>query len=78
MSKKSVILHHAQVEGGKERKEHRQGARIAGYLAAKNQYLKENNMVLAIGFICFTYVSISTPLYMKWILNILLHNVYGV
>lgn len=64
---RSINLHHAQVNAGRARREHRQAERMQNYLAMRRQHYIERNFVLVCGFICFAYIALATAVYLGYI-----------
>jgi len=70
-SRKAINLHHDQVTAGKNRRLRCQVDRLQGYLSRRKQFHFEHNFVLASGFICFAYMALATPFYLKYVLGFL-------
>ena len=67
-SQKSILLHHRQVNAGRERRENRRLERLGIYWMKREQGEMRVRTAMTFGFICFAYSMIATAVYMGYIM----------
>lgn len=67
-SQKSILLHHSQVNAGRERKLQRRLERLSIYWMKREESEANVKTASIFGFICFAYSMIATAVYMGYIM----------
>ena len=67
-SQKCVNLHHAQVNAGRARRLQYQADRLKGFLIGREEARFDYSCMLVFGFICFSYTTLATAVYMGYII----------